>query len=112
MFVNTKIAHRCENYDLPPSACVGSPRDANFPSESAVPFVSRGFNFGAASVFHGSYFTANTVGLWLHSSGNGLHKKEVNPHVGTRPGPWHVDAAEFKKVQGGGEGFDFAAEDP
>lgn len=35
---------------------------------------------------HDSYFTANTVGLWLHSSGNGLHKKEVNPHVGTRPG--------------------------
>lgn len=57
MFVNTKIAHRCENYDVPPSACVGSPRDANFPSESAVPFVSRGFNFGAASVFHGP-------GLW------------------------------------------------
>lgn len=46
------------------------------------------------SVFHGlpltdshnSYFTVNTVGLWLHSSGNVLHKKEVNPHVGTRPG--------------------------
>lgn len=33
-----------------------------------------------------SYFTANAVRLWLHSSGNGLHKKEVNPHVGTRPG--------------------------
>ena len=39
------------------------------------------------------------MGLWLHSSGNGLHKKEVNPHVGTRPGPWHVDAAELKKTR-------------
>lgn len=30
-----------------------------------------------------SYFTAHIVGLCLHSSGDGLHKKEVNPHVGT-----------------------------
>ena len=35
---------------------------------------------------HDSYFTASAARLWLHSSGNGLHKKEVNTHVGTRPG--------------------------
>lgn len=39
----------------------------------------------ALTANHGSYFTANAVRLWLHSSGNGLHKKEVDPHVGTRP---------------------------
>lgn len=65
-------------------------------SESVVPQVSPRVQFWVGlAVFHGlplttshdSHFTANTVGLWLHSSGNGLHKKEVNPHVGTRPGP-------------------------
>lgn len=40
----------------------------------------------ALTANRGSYFTANAVRLWLHSSGNGLHKKEVDPHVGTRPG--------------------------
>lgn len=40
----------------------------------------------ALTADRGSYFTANAVRLWLHSSGNGLHKKEVDPHVGTRPG--------------------------
>lgn len=71
-----------------PFACVGL-WDTNFLSVSGPPSVQ----FWVGSVFHGlplttshdSYFTVNTVGLWLHSSGNGLHKKEVNPHVGTRP---------------------------
>lgn len=47
---------------------------------------------------HDPSYTANTVGLWLHSSGNGLHKKkEANPHVGTRPGLWHVDGVKKTK---------------
>lgn len=54
----------------------------------------------ALTANHGSYFTANAVRLWLHSSGNGLHKKEVDPHVGTRPGLGVLTL--FHKNSGGG----------
>lgn len=95
MFVNKLLRNNLIS-SLPPFACVRLLWDTNFLSELVVPHQLKGSILGwGASVFHwarplttshDSYFTANTVGLWLHSSGNGLHKKEVNPHVGTRPG--------------------------
>lgn len=114
--LSAQMLYATTNWFTATSDCVGSSPRAQFPIGVAGLVSAKGYILVFRSGSHGPRLTgshdpsykANTVRLWLPSSGNGYIKKEVNPHVGTRPGLWHVIDVKKKKRKR----LAFAVDDP